>query len=100
MGNQSVVQSPNKARRGGKRCSKTPHVFTYAALPSLVTGSGASILQKAEIRLINQSVCNELLTDQLTPRMMCVGILTGGVDACQVGQRCGSTRVCCCEEEP
>ncbi|XP_058713142.1 suppressor of tumorigenicity 14 protein isoform X1 [Poecile atricapillus] len=46
-------------------------------------GSGASILQKAEIRLINQTVCNQLLTDQLTPRMMCVGILTGGVDACQ-----------------
>uniref|UniRef100_A0A8B9FBV2 Peptidase S1 domain-containing protein n=1 Tax=Amazona collaria TaxID=241587 RepID=A0A8B9FBV2_9PSIT len=46
-------------------------------------GGGASILQKAEIRLINQTVCNQLLTDQLTPRMMCVGILTGGVDACQ-----------------
>ncbi|XP_064253690.1 suppressor of tumorigenicity 14 protein isoform X2 [Passer domesticus] len=46
-------------------------------------GTGASILQKAEIRLINQTVCNQLLTDQLTPRMMCVGILTGGVDACQ-----------------
>ncbi|KAM8989134.1 suppressor of tumorigenicity 14 protein isoform 1-T1 [Ara ararauna] len=46
-------------------------------------GSGASVLQKAEIRLINQTMCNQLLTDQLTPRMMCVGILTGGVDACQ-----------------
>ncbi|KFQ55457.1 Suppressor of tumorigenicity 14 protein, partial [Nestor notabilis] len=46
-------------------------------------GSGASVLQKAEIRIINQTVCNQLLTDQLTPRMMCVGILTGGVDACQ-----------------
>ncbi|NXN30325.1 ST14 protein, partial [Nycticryphes semicollaris] len=46
-------------------------------------GSGASILQKAEIRLINQTECNRLLTDQLTPRMMCVGIVTGGVDACQ-----------------
>ncbi|NWJ00347.1 ST14 protein, partial [Crypturellus undulatus] len=46
-------------------------------------GSGASILQKAEIRVINQSVCHELLPGQLTPRMMCVGVLTGGVDACQ-----------------
>ncbi|NWS49031.1 ST14 protein, partial [Probosciger aterrimus] len=45
--------------------------------------TGSAILQKAEIRLINQTVCNQLLTDQLTPRMMCVGILTGGVDACQ-----------------
>ncbi|XP_042656434.1 suppressor of tumorigenicity 14 protein isoform X3 [Tyto alba] len=50
---------------------------------TLEGGSGASVLQKAEIRLINQTVCNELLKDQLTPRMMCVGILTGGVDACQ-----------------
>ncbi|KAF2988332.1 hypothetical protein EK904_008742 [Melospiza melodia maxima] len=50
---------------------------------SILAGTGASILQKAEIRLINQTVCNQLLTDQLTPRMMCVGILTGGVDACQ-----------------
>ncbi|NXJ71748.1 ST14 protein, partial [Rostratula benghalensis] len=46
-------------------------------------GSGASVLQKAEIRLINQTECNRLLRDQLTPRMMCVGIVTGGVDACQ-----------------
>lgn len=71
----------------------------YLRCPSLLAGSGASILQKAEIRLINQTVCNELLTDQLTPRMMCVGILSGGVDACQVGQRCGSAQVYCCEEE-
>lgn len=58
----------------------------YLSCSSILTGTGASILQKAEIRLINQTVCNQLLTDQLTPRMMCVGILTGGVDACQVRQ--------------
>ncbi|NWX87777.1 ST14 protein, partial [Nothoprocta pentlandii] len=46
-------------------------------------GDGAAVLQKAEIRVINQSVCNELLPGQLTARMMCVGVLTGGVDACQ-----------------
>ncbi|XP_031455611.1 suppressor of tumorigenicity 14 protein isoform X1 [Phasianus colchicus] len=46
-------------------------------------GSGSTILQKAEIRIINQTICNQLLTDQLTQRMMCVGVLTGGVDACQ-----------------
>uniref|UniRef100_A0A8B9FHC3 Peptidase S1 domain-containing protein n=1 Tax=Amazona collaria TaxID=241587 RepID=A0A8B9FHC3_9PSIT len=46
-------------------------------------GSGVDALPYIEIRLINQTVCNQLLTDQLTPRMMCVGILTGGVDACQ-----------------
>ncbi|XP_013805990.2 suppressor of tumorigenicity 14 protein isoform X2 [Apteryx mantelli] len=46
-------------------------------------GIGATILQKAEIRLINQTMCNELLSGQLTSRMMCVGFLSGGVDACQ-----------------
>ncbi|XP_066495489.1 suppressor of tumorigenicity 14 protein [Tiliqua scincoides] len=47
------------------------------------TGSGASILQKAKIRVINQTMCNSLLDNQMTPRMMCVGVLTGGIDACQ-----------------
>uniref|UniRef100_A0A8C4WQA0 matriptase n=1 Tax=Gopherus evgoodei TaxID=1825980 RepID=A0A8C4WQA0_9SAUR len=46
-------------------------------------GAGATILQKATIRVINQTTCNTLLTNQITPRMMCVGILTGGIDACQ-----------------
>lgn len=53
----------------------------------VLAGSGSTILQKAEIRVINQTICNQLLTDQLTQRMMCVGVLTGGVDACQVGER-------------
>ncbi|XP_013929199.1 PREDICTED: suppressor of tumorigenicity 14 protein-like [Thamnophis sirtalis] len=46
-------------------------------------GAGARILQKAEIRAINQTMCESLLVNQLTPRMMCVGVLTGGIDACQ-----------------
>ncbi|XP_067420058.1 suppressor of tumorigenicity 14 protein isoform X2 [Emydura macquarii macquarii] len=46
-------------------------------------GAGATILQKAEIRVINQTMCNTLMTGQITPRMMCVGVLTGGIDACQ-----------------
>ncbi|XP_014444142.1 suppressor of tumorigenicity 14 protein [Tupaia chinensis] len=46
-------------------------------------GSGALILQKGEIRIINQTKCEELLPQQITPRMMCVGFLRGGVDACQ-----------------
>lgn len=47
-------------------------------------GSGALILQKGEIRVINQTTCESLLPQQITPRMMCVGYLSGGVDACQV----------------
>lgn len=56
-------------------------------LSRLPAGSGATILQKAEIRIINQTQCNSLLANQMTPRMMCVGILTGGIDACQVLQQ-------------
>ncbi|XP_026534392.1 suppressor of tumorigenicity 14 protein [Notechis scutatus] len=47
------------------------------------TGPGARILQKAEIRVINQTMCESLLPNQLTAQMMCVGVLTGGIDACQ-----------------
>ncbi|XP_028931810.1 suppressor of tumorigenicity 14 protein isoform X1 [Ornithorhynchus anatinus] len=46
-------------------------------------GTGAVILQKGEIRVINQTVCHRLLPQQITPRMVCVGFLNGGVDACQ-----------------
>lgn len=42
------------------------------------------MLQKAEVRIINHSVCNDLMKGQLTSRMLCAGVLTGGVDACQV----------------
>lgn len=46
-------------------------------------GSGASILQKAQVRIINSTVCNRLMGGQITSRMTCAGVLTGGVDACQ-----------------
>lgn len=46
-------------------------------------GQGAMILQKGEIRVINQTTCEHLLPQQITPRMICVGYLSGGVDACQ-----------------
>ncbi|TRY87416.1 hypothetical protein DNTS_013896 [Danionella cerebrum] len=42
-----------------------------------------SVLQKAEVRIINSAVCNTLLAHGITPRMICAGVLTGGVDACQ-----------------
>ncbi|KAL7870623.1 hypothetical protein SRHO_G00081200 [Serrasalmus rhombeus] len=46
-------------------------------------GAGATVLQKAAVRIINSTVCNELMTGQITSRMTCAGILQGGVDACQ-----------------
>ncbi|KTG41581.1 hypothetical protein cypCar_00013888 [Cyprinus carpio] len=43
----------------------------------------ASVLQKAEVRIINSTVCSRLMDDGITPRMICAGVLSGGVDACQ-----------------
>lgn len=56
-----------------------------SARPALSPGTVVLILQKGEIRIINQTTCEKLLPQQITPRMMCVGYLSGGVDACQVG---------------
>lgn len=49
-----------------------------------VASSGPNVLQKAEVRIINSTVCNDLMGGQLTSRMLCAGVLSGGVDACQV----------------
>ncbi|XP_039987606.1 ST14 transmembrane serine protease matriptase a [Xiphias gladius] len=46
-------------------------------------GFAATVLQKAQVRIINRSVCNDLMGGQITSRMLCAGVLTGGVDACQ-----------------
>uniref|UniRef100_A0A8C6KT46 ST14 transmembrane serine protease matriptase a n=1 Tax=Nothobranchius furzeri TaxID=105023 RepID=A0A8C6KT46_NOTFU len=46
-------------------------------------GSAATVLQKAEVRIINSTVCNTLMKGQLTSQMMCAGVLAGGIDACQ-----------------
>lgn len=55
-------------------------------------GTGALILQKGEIRVINQTTCEDLMPQQITPRMMCVGFLSGGVDSCQVRGLAGETQ--------
>ncbi|XP_044060073.1 ST14 transmembrane serine protease matriptase a [Siniperca chuatsi] len=46
-------------------------------------GFAATVLQKAQVRIINHTVCNDLMGGQITSRMLCAGVLTGGVDACQ-----------------
>uniref|UniRef100_A0A3B3ZLF5 Uncharacterized protein n=1 Tax=Periophthalmus magnuspinnatus TaxID=409849 RepID=A0A3B3ZLF5_9GOBI len=66
------------------------HVFT-AGMSCWVTGWGAmreggraaQLLQKASVKIINDSVCNTVTEGQVTSRMMCSGFLSGGVDACQ-----------------
>lgn len=47
-------------------------------------GQRASVLQKAEVRIINSTVCKSLMSDEVTDGMLCAGVLKGGVDACQV----------------
>uniref|UniRef100_A0A8B9JUG9 Suppression of tumorigenicity 14b n=1 Tax=Astyanax mexicanus TaxID=7994 RepID=A0A8B9JUG9_ASTMX len=44
---------------------------------------GSTVLQKAEVRIINDTICNQLMNNEITPRMICAGVLSGGVDACQ-----------------
>ncbi|KAM4601209.1 suppressor of tumorigenicity 14 protein [Polymixia lowei] len=73
-------------------CLPAPsHVFP-AGMPCWVTGWGtlregvnraSRLLQKAEVKIINDTVCNVVTEGQVTSRMLCSGFLAGGVDACQ-----------------
>ncbi|XP_046718180.1 suppressor of tumorigenicity 14 protein homolog isoform X1 [Silurus meridionalis] len=66
------------------------HVFP-PGMPCWVTGWGAlreggntaTLLQKAEVKIINDTVCDTVTEGQVTSRMLCSGFLSGGVDACQ-----------------
>nr|XP_046255324.1 suppressor of tumorigenicity 14 protein homolog isoform X2 [Scatophagus argus] len=66
------------------------HVFP-AGMSCWVTGWGAlreggqkaQLLQKASVKIINDTVCNTVTEGQVTSRMLCSGFLAGGVDACQ-----------------
>ncbi|XP_013763548.1 suppressor of tumorigenicity 14 protein homolog, partial [Pundamilia nyererei] len=57
--------------------------FRLSKCEYVITSSGASVLQKAAVRIINSTVCKSLLTDPVTDNMLCAGVLKGGVDACQ-----------------
>lgn len=62
--------------------------FKYILGFMFILGSGlASVLQQAEVRIINETVCSQLIADEITPQMICAGILTGGVDTCQVKKK-------------
>lgn len=66
----------------------TVFVLFFFIYISLISGFAASVLQKAQVRIINQTVCDRLMGGQITSRMLCAGVLQGGVDACQVTEPC------------
>ena len=52
-----------------------------------LAGQKSQVLQKASVKIINDTVCNVVTEGQVTSRMLCSGFLAGGVDACQVRPR-------------
>ncbi|XP_078088023.1 suppressor of tumorigenicity 14 protein homolog [Mustelus asterias] len=66
------------------------HVFA-ANRKCYITGWGLvqekghlpTILQKAEVRIINQTTCINFIGNIVSSRMLCAGYLTGQVDACE-----------------
>ncbi|XP_077370346.1 suppressor of tumorigenicity 14 protein homolog isoform X2 [Festucalex cinctus] len=72
-------------------CLPSPAYQFPAGQEAWITGWGASreggvagsVLQKAKVRIINSSVCNSVMNNEVTDGMMCAGVLKGGVDACQ-----------------
>ncbi|XP_067886544.1 transmembrane protease serine 11C-like isoform X2 [Heterodontus francisci] len=46
-------------------------------------GSLATILQKAEVKIIDDNKCKRIFGKLVSNKMLCAGILAGGVDACQ-----------------
>uniref|UniRef100_A0A803TR23 Transmembrane serine protease 6 n=1 Tax=Anolis carolinensis TaxID=28377 RepID=A0A803TR23_ANOCA len=46
-------------------------------------GHTSKILQKADVQLVQQDICNEAYHYQVTPRMLCAGYQDGNKDSCQ-----------------
>lgn len=47
-------------------------------------GPVSNELRYAQIPLVNQETCKQLMGNSITERMLCAGYLPGGVDACQM----------------
>ncbi|KAM8978101.1 transmembrane protease serine 6 [Sarcophilus harrisii] len=72
-------------------CLPAPSHFFQPGLHCWITGWGAlqeggpssNTLQKVDVELIQQDLCNEAYRYQITPQMLCAGYRRGKKDACQ-----------------
>jgi len=53
------------------------NVYVY-----ILSGS-PDVLKKAEVPLVSQSRCKSLYVSSITSRMLCAGVIEGGIDTCQ-----------------
>uniref|UniRef100_A0AAV2LW51 Peptidase S1 domain-containing protein n=1 Tax=Knipowitschia caucasica TaxID=637954 RepID=A0AAV2LW51_KNICA len=59
-------------------------MFTTDCRADINPSAAAVTLQKASVRVVNQTVCESLMEGSaVTERMLCAGVLRGGIDACQ-----------------
>ncbi|KAI2653906.1 hypothetical protein H4Q32_014273 [Labeo rohita] len=63
-------------------CLPTSKTVFPAGETVSISGWGAT-REGANVRIINSTVCDQLMNGQITSRMTCAGIEKGGVDACQ-----------------
>lgn len=54
--------------------------------------SDPTVLQQAEVEIINQSLCRSAY-GLITPRMMCAGLLSGKRDACRVSLKANTLKL-------
>ncbi|XP_059499560.1 transmembrane protease serine 11C-like isoform X1 [Stegostoma tigrinum] len=71
------LPSSREVISAGRKCTITG----WGALA--FQGPPAKILQKAEVKIINDKRCKSTFGNQISDTMLCAGILAGGVDACQ-----------------
>ncbi|XP_038660367.1 transmembrane protease serine 9-like isoform X1 [Scyliorhinus canicula] len=71
------LPSRNQVFPVGKSCSITGWGSLY------FRGQWPTILQKANVDIIADTICNVSYHNAITHRMLCAGFLEGGVDSCQ-----------------